>query len=540
MKKNFGKKAALIAVIPILIIIAAIFALGISDGSARASTFESEFYIKSKDVEYDNSRYYNHIDGLTFRVPLSEIVYESFVKAEISVVPLKHDFDEIEVDGENKLTSDHEVKTKITVNKSDLKSYSSPSPRRRAYFEITANEWCAFVFTVFYDNGGIEPAEAYGSDILYCTALDTSAPTASINGNAQYVGDKIVFNIEVKGNQNGATLTADSGIKEFTVIKAEDGKEPVVYGEPVKNISGNIYNFTLTVGMEKASYFMDIVDNARNGSRVKILSFNNDSYDKGFEVAVRNKIESMEKDDAYAESLVKELKDAYMEYYLTIQETEDEAEIKNAMNKCRGLLGYIKELDDMRKEGEKEFSVRNFNTEYLGGDILPMNAGRAYGAQKYGDKVEYSFSTAKYEINSVDRSAETEFLGIKKAKELYTITVAVTNGGSDVKIEFDEALQIRLPKRTSDLKAVQTIKDDDGGVSRKECSVAYGEDFTVIYIPYSYGSVDIFVINGTNDALWALMAIPAAGIIAAATVLIIKKKKKNSSRVKKVDSEENK
>lgn len=533
MKVKLCRAVTLAALI--MVFLSAIAGLSINKGFASATEAD---YILSSFERVGQANYYSAADGCTYRVPISESAYNNFIRVEYDMIVINDAFDEVELDEKNNPTSDRkyvEGGENIVVHKENLKQYANATPLKKYYFEINAKEWCAFVFTVYYLENG-EETQTYGSDVFYCRSIDNSNPTAYYN-DWTYVSGKYEFNVVVTDVRQDTPRSAYSGIKKFTVLKYVSGKGTEKIDE-VDNINSNNYNYVLKAGTGKAIYYIDVIDNVGNGTRVKIVEFTEISHDSGFESAVGNQIESLQKDDSFSDSVKNDLTRAYYAYYLVIQETNDELKITAAMNEVYKVMKYIAELNELKKAGEKEYVVRNINTEYFNGEILINNAGLAYEEQKYGEKAYYTVSVAQFDPLKADRKAEMNFLGIGKAEELYTISLGVVNGESEIKQAFKVPLELRLPTEFKKVTAVQTITDEEGNKTYAECAVVYGNGYTVISVPYSYGVINLF--SGTSPnlrLLWLLTLIPVIAGVSVAVVFIVKKKRGQS---KQIDSTENK
>lgn len=504
-----------------------------SDAPARADmAVETDFYLSAEQPD----GYFNAVDGCVYRIPIKQSAYSNFIRAEYTVVRLNGISDVVTTDDENNITSSQEIIRTATVLKSELSAYANPTINKYRYFEVTAYEWCAFVFTVYY-NGTNGEAAAYGSEIIYCVNIDSSAPEAYYTGWV-YRDGGYVFSVVVHGNTTSDVNTANSGLKAFTVLKYANGAYTQL--DEVTNIGNTFYNYQLTADKGKAAYYLDIIDNAGNGSRVLIVEFTETSYNADFESAVENTLANLKSNSFYADfsdGLYNSLSEAYYSYYLLIQDVSaSESDIKEAQNACYDIMKYIALLKEMKNEGKKETVVVNLNTEYLGGDITLGNAGYAFGSQKYGEVAYYTLSVAQYDLSRVDRKEAMAFLGISGADTLYTLSLSLALGTVSVETAFDEALEVILPVEFKDVAAVQTVTLADGTTERYELNVVYGNGSTVIFLPYTYGTVDIFVGEKVGfNLLWLILIVPlSVAAVALAVVFAVKRVK-----LKKIDSEKN-
>lgn len=520
----------------ILIIIAAALVFGTvvcGRGVSVYSLSETDYYLSTFEVKGTASNY-NGVDGCVYVVPIKEEVYKNILSVTVTVVKLKEaDTTEstVQTDGENNVTSGHALIETFTVEKTGMTVYEKPTPNKHAYFEITAKQWCAFVFTVKYMSG-TEEKTAYDPEILYCRAIDNSVPEAYYL-SWSYESGQYVFDVTVRGNKRGYTLSSDSGLKAFTVLKYSGGAWTKI--EEITVSGGSTYNYRLKTTPGNAVYYMDIIDNVGNGARCRIVELKQTTYDKGFESAVENQISDLASYDDFSEELKAELEKEYYTYYLLIQDsTATETEIKEAQNVVYETMAYIAKLQEMKAEGVKEYTVLNPYVEYFGGEIAVLNPA-VFASQKYGEKAEYIFQTAYYDPDSVDRAAEKKLLGIRNPKELYTVTFTLRKDGEEVKEDFSEPLAVKLPFDKGEVSVSLTYTDAEGNKTVKECKVGYGTDYTVIYLDKSYGQINIFVGSEADLRwLWFLTVIPVAAVIAV-TVILIRRKKRQ-----KIDTEQNK
>ena len=526
-----GKKLLLI-----LIIIAATLAAGTVISGTDVSAYslsETVYYLSTFEVK-GTANYYNGVDGCVYVVPIKEEAYENILSVTVTVVKLKEvDTTEstVQTDGENNVTSGHEIVKTFTVDKAEMSVYAQPNPNKYAYFEITATQWCAFVFTVKYMSG-TEKKTAYDSEILYCRAIDNSVPEAYYL-SWSYESGQYVFDVTVRGNKREYTLSADSGLKAFTVLKYSGGAWTKI--EEITVSGGSTYNYRLKTTAGNAVYYVDIIDNVGNGARCKIVELKETTYDKGFESAVENQITELQSYDDFSEELKAELEKEYYTYFLLIQNSEaSETEIKEAQNVVYETMAYIAELKKMKAEGVKEYTVLNPYVEYFGGNIEIRNSA-VLASQKYGEKAEYIFQTSYYNPDGVDRTEEKKVLGISSAKELYTVNFTLRKDGTEVREEFSEPLLVKMPFYKGEVSVSVTYFDENGQKTVEKCKVGYGTDYTTIYLDKSFGQINIFIGSKADLRwLWFLTVIPVAAVIAV-TVILIRRKKRQ-----KIDTEQNK
>lgn len=525
-------RCAALAAATVFLIITAILSAPTAVG-ASAYVAESDFYL-TKFETLRSDLFYNAEEGCVYRVPLARSTYENIVKVEYDVVPLNSKTDEIAVDEKNKVTPERDNIEHFTVTKAEMTEYPNKNERKHAYFDITARKQSAFVFTVHYGDGQV----AYGSEILYCLSIDSSAPEAYYT-NIVYENGAYVFKITINGNKRSDTLSANSGLRSFTVLRrSEDAQWTKLHEQSVNGQLSTTYDLRTVNG--RATYYMDIVDNVGNATRVEIVTFTDQKID-GLTTAADNALDDMEIYD-YSEKLKSSLREAKLRYEGVLRiENADEEELKKSSEAVREILGYFARLEELRKQGKKEYEIKTLNTEYLG-EVDIVNSGAANADFKYGDKANYVITVARFTENEVDRDGVKKFSGVKRAKVIYTLTLALNDGANDVRKKFDEPIIIRIPRELSNVTAAQTA---DGGFSKVKITV--GNGYTDIAAEYSYGTIDIFVLGASYDYLWFLTLIPAAVAAGIAAAVIVKRKKRKNSPVASsdttvgtVDTDENK
>ena len=505
----------------ILTIFIATLILAVSAGTvAYADATEADFELSDFE-QVGGDRYCNGTDGneATFRVKINEAAYEKIIKVRYDVIKMTSLVDTVTVDDENNVTlSSGQVK--ISENNVIEKSEITKLPNTSKYaFTVKAKQNCAFVFSVYYYDSEGKEGVCYGSrygengagrnNILYCFKIDDSNPSAYYD-DVTFDSGYWVFDVLVKGNLNSDTASADSGIKSFAVVKRTSAGEKIIDR------------------VEKASYYLDIVDYAGNGTTSKIVEFNDSSYDAGFETAVSNKLTKLKSDEKYSAAFVEKFQKSYDEYYFCIQSSDaTEAEIKAKMAVCYDYMAKAADYDKMRENGLSDVTVKNYNTEYFGGDIELINSSSF--PVKYGDNAVMTISVAMFDAKAIDKTAEKNALGIKNAKTVYATAINTEIDGKTVVSKCETAAEIKIPTelKKGDAYIVMTVDGDT-----KEylvCDYVVGNGYTVVYLPYSSGVLNIFTgVKSDLLWLWSLTAIP---VIAAAAVIpiIIKKKKKDKS-----------
>ena len=505
-------------------------------GVAVAETVDSDYFLTTFEATSSES-FFNKETGCTYRAPISSLIYDSITRIEVTALKVESVFDVIALDDTNKWEEDREVitdpKSTKTVYKADLIAYDNPTPNRSWYFEFTAYEWCAFVFTVYHNSGGAEYA-SYGSETLYVYSIDDSYPEAEIQSWI-YDSGKYVFDVVVRSNHRGDVRTANSPLKGFTVKRrtvTSGGQERWETIEEVNNLSTTQYNYRLVTTNSKAEYYFDIIDSVGNGIAQRVVEFRELSYDSDFESAVENYIDAIDagRYDDFSDAVKESLKKAYYEYYLLIQDSEStDTDIQNAMQVCRDAMRRIRDLSDMKKKGAKEITVRTINSEYFGGDVVVTNHITAFTRQKYGEAAAYTIGVAYFTPNIVNRDNEMNFLKINSAEGIYTLNVGMTLDGAEVREKYDLPLGLQVPQGFDNVVAVQTVTDDEGVNHYYECEILYGNGYTIVYAPYSYGTVNLFI-NGKNSLLW-LWSLSAIPVIAAVILTVVAVKRKKNKAV---------
>lgn len=503
--------------------------------SAKESAYAAEGDYEISGFEPEDARYHNDKDGCGFYVYVNASVHDKITKIVYDSVKLASLADTVTVDDENNVTlkpGQSFLEKGVTVNGDDLKPKENTM---KYYFTVSTKANCAFIFTVYYKES--ESAEeipvygsAYGKDggnrtnLYYYRKIDDSSPTAYCE-YAYFDSGKYVFNVTIKGNSSADSASADSGIKSFCVCKAKNNVSSVI--EEIKNVGVTETNYKLAVTLEKAVYYVDIIDNAGNATRKELFSYSGASYDEGFESAVKNKLNELKSDDVYSSDLISRLEKAYNEYFFAIQDTSvSDSEIKKLQDVCYGILKEIHNIQEGKKEGLKDVTVKNFNTEYLGGEITLTSSSAL--PTKYGDNAVFTVTVAEYDLKKVDKTAAVKFGNIKNALYVISVTTELTVKSETITEKCDGTVCLSVPWKDEGgkkLKCVQTAAGEETVYS--DCEVIYGRDRAEIYISYPTGVLDIFVVSEKDLTwLWSLTALPVVAL-AIAVPIIIKKKKSN-------------
>ena len=127
-----------------------VLSLPVVHTAAHAYVNETDFYLKTFEIP-SHETVFNGEDGCVYRVLISQDAYPYFIRVEYDVVRLQG-AEDTPVPGENNKVSGYEYISEGTVvTKDQLTLAETPTAKRYAYFEVTAHEWCAFIFTVYYD-----------------------------------------------------------------------------------------------------------------------------------------------------------------------------------------------------------------------------------------------------------------------------------------------------------------------------------------------------------------------------------------------------
>lgn len=494
-----------------------VLSLPVVHTAAHAYVNETDFYLKTFEIP-SHETVFNGEDGCVYRVLISQDAYPYFIRVEYDVVRLQG-AEDTPVPGENNKVSGYEYISEGTVvTKDQLTLAETPTAKRYAYFEVTAHEWCAFIFTVYYEGTEGETA-AYDSQVLTSRCVDNSVPEAYYT-DWVYDSGEYVFSVTVRDNRRTDSLSAKSGLKSFAVLK--DG----VKIDEVTGIGSSTYQYSLRVPRQKAVYAMDILDRVGNGVRVKIVEFTETSYDGDFETACEVVLTDMEEGlyAGYSEKVLKSFREKYAAYYLLIQSDASDEEIEAAKSEVNDVARYLAQLRKMQENGEKEVVVLSPNaTEYFGQELTIRNASAAYTDQLYGEKLTYTLSVAELSPKTPSRASARAAAGINDASTLYSITVYLAKDGETISTAFVTPLKIRIPIDCP-VVAVQTT---DG--QSKVLNAARGNGYVEVEVLSSYGTVDVFI-DGKKDLnyLWSLTAIPVVAGAIVLTVVLLKKKKKNN------------
>ncbi len=499
--------------------------------SVMPTAFASaEYEIRDVDgeVEYvGNKQFYNAKDGCDINIYFTAEAYANIEKVVYEAVKLSSIVDTVNVDETNviKLSDGQEKLTDspVTVKKEDFRKKDSSN---RYYFTLSTKVNCAYVFTV-YVVGEEEPY--YGTslkndertNVVYCTRIDGSNPTAYAEFD-YFDSGNICFKVTVKGNVNKDKHFADSGIKAFSVIKSLNGKETVV--DEVTSV-GQLYYYNLKVDQnEIATYYLDIIDNVGNATRSKVMEMNTDTDDVTTACdRVIDRLEELDYYEDFSPYVLKRLKNARAEYYVALQNgTTTAEELQSLASKCAEVMGEIKDLEEKKENNLADITLKNYNTEYLGGKIKLENS---YGAPiLYGDRGVMTITVAELSLDRVDKTAEMEAGKVKEADYVLAITTELSVEEDIVVAQSSDYMKLVLPKVFSEkIVCVQTA-DVEGGKEYIPCEYVVGKDYTEVFVLYSTGTLNVFVgVESSFDYLYLLFIIPAVAIVAVAVILIVKK-----------------
>lgn len=506
-----------------------------TEESAYAAT--EGVYELSEFTQVGGEHYSNGIDEnnlIEYKVMVREDAYENLIRVEYDVVRLGSIADTVTVDDSNNVelsSGQIKVSENNVVAKEEIQKQQNSS---KYAFTVKTDINCAFVFTVYYLDAEGDETPCYGSsygtngtertNILYCKKIDSSAPTAYFD-DVTYDSGYWVVDVVIKGNKNEDKASADSGLKAFSVIKKDpvSGAEETI--DEVKDIGATQYRYKLRVTKAKAAYYLDIVDFANNGTTSKILEFFDYTYDKGFETAVSNSLNKIKADETISDKLVESFTKAYEEYSFVIQTTTDDEEINKKKQSCYGYMERIAAFEKMKEEGLTDLTVKNYNTEYFGGEIT-FSDSSAFPI-KYGDGAVATISVSFLSENSVDKSAEMSVAEIRKADALYAVTIATETEGVALQEAIDGVAELRIPAEFDKNDVAFVMKSAGEKTEYAVCDYVVGNGYTLVYIPYTSGTVNIFVgISDSLNWLWSLTAIPVIAAAVAVPIIIKNKKKK--------------
>lgn len=529
----------------ILLIIVAMF--GISTNKvAFASEMDFAFYEDDfsfiPDESVNNKTYANGESGATIRLNMTQEQYTKIVAIKYTLVRIKNIDDKVTYDeneiyvNDKAITEDAEIENKTYTN-SDFDIYQEPTLNAYGYVDIVAKEWCAIVLDVTYNEGDGDKI-TLDSYVFSVTNIDSSKPSAYYR-SWSYDEGAYIFKVTVNGNQPQATATANSGIKKIEFIrKIIVGNEILVTVlDTIENITSYPYYYELKAETtQKAYFYAKVTDWVNNESNNLIVTTG--SYDAGFETAVNNKINEIERvDGIFSPYILKNLADEYANYYLKVQEYEQESDeekkeiiatkIQAQKNVIYKLLGEYADIRTLAENGVRDFNLNVINSEYLAG-VAIGNVNDAYTTLLWGEVATFTITLADFDLRKIDKTTEIEASGLINASKVLNLTFTTTNSvDGEADITFTEPIEIRLP--ISDYKkvaAVVTRVDNQGATTIEKLQITEYKSYILVHMPYSKGVISVvFGEKAISPYYWLFtLAIIPIGI---GIYFIVKKINKN-------------
>lgn len=549
-----AKKTAFVCfAILFLSIIASISFLSVSADTAYATELDYAFFKEDFSFEPDENipspHYANGESGAKIRLTLSETQANGIISIRYTLVRIKTEgdvvtFDEYDIFINNRaITSEQLIETKTAVS-SEFHYYQNATWAKFAYIDITVKEWCAIVLDVTYDDGGGEK-KTYESYVKKVTEIDNSPPTAYYR-TWSYDEGAYTFSVVVNGNETKATRTANSGIQKI-VIKKVTGLSPnetVTVIDTIENITSYPYYYTLRTDTGvQAFYYAEVTDWVNNKSEKLIVAIG--SYDEGFESAVINKLNELERaGELFSPYLIKNMSDEFAKYCQRVQEfyeateaqrVEIVAEINKQKNAIYTLLGDYARIRTLAENGVRDYEVKLINTEYMPG-VTVGNVNTGYTALLWGEKATFTIALADFDLKKTDKSAEIAASGLIDVKRVMNLTLSTRNSVTgDVKTTFTSPIEIQLPAK--DYKAVSAMVvniDENGAKTFETLEVIEYKNYVGIQMPYSDGVITVvFGKKKISPFYWffTLLVIPAG---AGAYFVIKKLKKKKAEKLAEI------
>ncbi len=487
--------------------------------SHKINSYEIEEGIKNAVEGCNITGYFTDAATDINKVTFTQVMVDNQGQGELVTVDTESG--EIFINGEA-VTSDRLIKTDEEV---DVNDCVNPTSQKNKYIKVTANEWSAFVFAVYYQGNDGE-AITYDSEVICCTSIDSGSPEVYRTGNWTVADDTIQYEVMIRSDKRNQTRSFDTGLDFFVVYKGNQEIDRVI------SIGNTFYTYTLAVSLKEVAYYeIHAVDNAGNSlMKTRIAENNNTSYDLGFESAVKNALNYLEDNDLYNAKVRADLEKYYYEYYMTIQ--KEDSTTKQKEDAKAVALAYLTEYARLKKlenSGDKEWSLSVINKEYLTGEITLKNASTAFGELKYGEQAKITMTLALFDPEKVDKSLEMAVVGVGKSREILSFTLNTQINNEDYQAKLTSPLIIAVPYSDyKNLKATITYLDDNNNETIKEVDITRYKDYIILNSEYSYGTINLFVDNDlSNSLLWllTLLIIPLGGAVAA--IIIYKKKKKS-------------
>ena len=460
------------------------------------------------DDRIESRSYSNAEIGSRIRVNMTKEQYENISFIKFTLVKITTINDEITYSAENILKNDKEVSSQDIIKadkvyQSSFLEYENQSLSKYGYIDIVANEFCAIVLDVEYDNGG-EKVQTHSSYIYKVTNIDNSKPTAYYTTLSYDVGS-YVFRVTVNGNQPKAVRTANSRIRkvEFIKVTGSDTNPTRTTLDTIEGINVVPYYYELRINpTEKALYYAKVLDWVGNESENLIVVFG--THDASFESAVNNTLDELARGkDIYAPHLIKNLADEFALYGLRVQEyvdapqdkkTDASAKIEKQKNVIYKLLGEFAHIRTLAENGVRDFDVKVINPEYLQGEsILIGNVNKAYSTLLYGEVATFTVALADFDLRIINKDAEIKASGLKNVNRALGITLETTNSiKGEVDITFDQPIEIRIP--ISDYKSVVAVVkrvDEKGNEWHQKLNITEYKSYFLVHMPYSNGIITI-------------------------------------------------
>ena len=434
--------------------------------------------------------------------------------------------------------------TVAVENKSDsrLKDSEKDADILPKYFELTTDKNCAYIFTVTRLSASNEE-EKTEYQTAYVRKIDSAAPTY-VKTSTVWRATGMKVNFSVYDNKNSKSAT--SGINEIYIYK-ENEEEPVFeksYG------SGYGYARELSCFTEFGKkYYIVMSDYAGNKTeRLLFANYESNTYDAVTEAEAENAINAFGSDD-YADNIVNAVNTAFGTYMaVTRDEQKSEEEKQKALTDLKSALKLYEDAKDMYESGYKI----KVNSEVVNGESAPLltivGAESGLTFLKIGDEVNITLSAAHY--MKPDSLANKKFIEVAtdkftEADELYVVEIkTVSVNEYEIRRSFESDPEIRFEiGEAENVAAVQTVYSVTGKEENYKCVTVMHTDGKVsVSVPYTGGTVKIYVVRDGGNNLYWLFALTAIPLVLGAAMLIyaFRKMKKIKEEALKKQEEEKK
>lgn len=515
-------------------IIGAVSLITVKEVPVKAASYENLYTLTSRNYRIENDKqFYSAVEGCAYNITVPEDQYVKISRLTFSAYQIWANGESLSKDNEGKITNPIAEGKDGEGNLIDYKDIEVPLVRveehhdngtEKIKFQVTAYEWCAFVFYIEYSIDGTPYKEE--SEPLYCTNIDIIRPSAAISEGPIFRDNGFLYYVNCRGNALGNNPPSiNSGLKKIEVYRILGGTEEVLQViDTFENTNGLM--MTVEVLVVRGTYYVRVTDGVGYITNQKIAQI---EYDMEELIRVNQIDEILQKSTLYTDALVDDLQHKYNLWrVLTGSNASTEAEIEEArLVTLASLNACLRARLDYESGKSHRVDVRNLNNFTSTGLTVTGFNAESYPSIKIGETVTLKASFTSMKASELAKDA-LSFSTLKNPDTVILIDLEIA-GRAALKYNKPVVISVSVPKEYRDAEAYALVELD--GKRGYEPVQIDKTVYTVnVYATNSHMKIYmVYTMGGANaqnlNYLYLLLILPVGAGIALMTIYFIRRKK---------------